>query len=101
MAKKDESPKEPGADTNIPSPPESAPPAPEKTQEQAGAGETNTPPTAPTIVALLVKARTEGFCRAGRAWSKEQTRVEVADLTEAQVEALFAEPLLDVVGVGE
>lgn len=76
-------------------PPESTAPAPETTQEHAGAGET------PAIVALIVTSKREGFRRAGRAWSKTQTRVDLADLTDAQVEALFAEPMLDVVGVAE
>lgn len=76
--------------------------APETTQQQAGAGETQAKPeTEPVIVALLVTAKVEGFCRAGRAWSKEQTRVEVADLSEEQVAALFGESMLDVVGVAE
>lgn len=70
------------------------------TQEHAGAGETQAnPDNVPTIVALLVTAQVEGFRRAGRAWSKTQTRVEAAELTDRQVEALLAEPMLDVVGV--
>lgn len=77
-------------------------PAPETTQQQAGAGETQAKnETEPVIVALLVTAKVEGFCRAGRAWHKEQTRVEIADLTEQQVIALFEEPMLEVVGVAE
>jgi hypothetical protein len=48
-----------------------------------------------------VTAQVDGFRRAGRAWSREQTRVEISDLTDDQVEALFAERMLDVVGVAE
>lgn len=59
------------------------------------------PDEAPTVAALIVTAKTEGFRRAGRAWSREPTRVEAGELTDDQVEALFAEPMLDVVGVAE
>lgn len=84
---------------DTPPEPESAPPAAETTQEHAAAGEA--PSNAAAIVALIVKAKRDGFRRAGRAWSREQTRVDVAELSEADIEALFAEPMLDVVGVGE
>ncbi len=70
-------------------------PAPKQTQQQAGAGET------PVIVALLVTAKVDSFRRCGRTWTKEQTRVEADELSEADIEALFAEPMLDVVGVAE
>lgn len=123
MAKKPASPKPATPDT-----PESAAtraPAPEQTQEHAGAGETQAlgraietamvgvaerledaanalPPAAPVaVVAFLVRARREGFRRAGRAWSAASTRVEAAWLTADQVAALLAEPMLEVVGVAE
>lgn len=50
---------------------------------------------------LIVTARTDGFRRAGRAWSSEPTEVEVAALSEAQIAALLAEPELAVVVVAE
>lgn len=60
------------------------------------------PPAAPVaVVAFLVRARREGFRRAGRAWSAIETRVEAAELTDDQVAALLGEPMLDVVGVAE
>lgn len=85
--------------TNKPQPAGTSAPAPDTTQQQAGAGETQA--SEPTIVALLVTSQVEGFRRAGRAWHKEQTRVEIADLSEQQVIALFEEPMLEVVGVAE
>lgn len=51
--------------------------------------------------ALLVTARRDGFRRCGRAWSREQTRVPIDELTADEVEALLAEPMLDVVVEGE
>lgn len=71
------------------------PAAPDTTQEHAGAGET------PAIVALIITSKRAGFRRAGRPWSAEPTRVDIAEFTDDQVEALFAEPMLDVVGVAE
>lgn len=46
--------------------------------------------------AFLVSAKIEGFRRAGRAWSKGQTLVGVAELSEDQLAALLAEPMLTV-----
>lgn len=90
------------AKPNTPQPAAVAP-APEQTQEHAGAGQTQTEPvqSEPVILALLVQAKVEGFRRAGRAWTKAQTRVEAADLTDVQIAQIFSEPMLDVVGVGE
>lgn len=45
----------------------------------------------------VVSAKVEGFRRAGRAWSKVETPVLAADLTDEQIEALLGEPMLDVV----
>lgn len=45
---------------------------------------------------LAVRALRDGFRRAGRAWSKEETTVPLAEIDEAQVAALEAEPLLVV-----
>lgn len=55
----------------------------------------------PVVVALLVTAKIDSFRRAGRHWTKQQTRVEIADLTEQEVIALYDEPMLIVVGVAE
>lgn len=78
-------------------------PAPETTQQHAGAGESQGADNngEPTVVALLITSQVEGFRRAGRAWGKTQTRVEIDDLTEQEVIALFDEPMLEVVGVAE
>lgn len=54
-----------------------------------------------TITALIVSAKAEGFRRAGRAWSKAPTTVPVEELDGDQVQALLAEPALDVVAVAE
>ena len=43
-----------------------------------------------------VSAKVEGFRRAGRAWSKSAETISVEDFTEAQIDALFAEPMLAV-----
>lgn len=72
-----------------------AAPAPDQTQEHAGAGE------APVAVAIIVTAKTEGFRRAGRAWSRTPTRVEIDELTEGQLDALVAETMLDVTFLAE
>lgn len=86
-----------------PNTPAAAPaPAPEKTQEPAGAGETqdetvlsgaNGPDP---VVGLRITAAREGFRRCGRAWSKRPTEIPVAGLSEAEVAALMAEPMLTV-----
>lgn len=54
-----------------------------------------------TATALLVTAKRDGFRRCNRAWSKEQTRVPIDELTADEVETLLAEPMLDVVVEGE
>ena len=50
---------------------------------------------------LVVSAKAEGFRRAGRAWSKNAETVSAADFTPAQIEALRAEPMLDVTIVAD
>ena len=81
-------------------------PAPEQNENNSGAAEaasgtggSNT--KEPGVVALLVSAKVDGFRRAGRAWSRAQTRVEVAELSADEEEALLREPMLDVVFVAE
>lgn len=53
------------------------------------------------IVALTVTSKVEGFRRAGRPWSKTAETVPVDSLSDEQVSALLAEPMLDVVPVGQ
>lgn len=61
---------------------------------------------APVAERMIVTARVHGFRRAGRAWSATPTEVPVAEFSAAELQALAAEPLLDVafvaagVGVG-
>lgn len=55
-----------------------------------------TPKSTDKATHLAVRALRDGFRRAGRAWSKEETTVPLAELDEAQVAALEAEPLLVV-----
>lgn len=45
---------------------------------------------------LAVRALRDGFRRAGRAWSKEETTVPLDELSAAQIVALDTEPLLVV-----
>jgi len=54
------------------------------------------PPDASPVTHLQIRALVDGFRRAGRAWSKQETVVAVEDFTPAQVEALLAEPHLVV-----
>ncbi len=53
-------------------------------------------PDDPIVTHLQIRALVDGFRRAGRAWSKQETVVAVEDFTPAQVEALLAEPHLVV-----
>lgn len=55
----------------------------------------------PVAKALIVSAKAEGFRRAGRRWTVEAQTVDIADFSQAQVEALLGEPMLDVVVVAE
>lgn len=82
---------------NTPKPTATRSPAPEITQEQAGAGETGS--ASPAIAALIIASKREGFRRAGRPWSVAPTTVPLAELTDDQVEMLYAEPMLDITAV--
>ena len=53
------------------------------------------------VTQLIVSAKAEGFRRAGRAWSKKAETVSAEDFADAQIEALLAEPMLDVVVVAD
>lgn len=50
---------------------------------------------------LRIKARREGFRRAGHAWSMTEQTVSVADFTADQLEALQDEPMLIVTPIIE
>lgn len=71
-------------------------PEPKGTPPQGGQGHDQETPTH-----LMVKAQREGFARAGRRWSAETTTVAIDDFSPAQIEALVAEPMLDVAFVVE
>lgn len=64
------------------------------------AKKSQSPATERVAEALVVVARTEGFRRAGRAWSTAPTTVPLDQLTEAAIEALKGEPMLSVIYVG-
>lgn len=51
------------------------------------------------IPALRVAAKTEGFRRAGRAWSLAPTDVVASQFTPEQLAALRAEPMLVVADI--
>ena len=88
----------PGADVAPPA----TPPAPDTTQEQAGAGETQDPPITSSgkepdpVNGLRITAKREGFRRSGRAWSKQPTEIPLAGLSDADIAALKAESMLTV-----
>jgi hypothetical protein len=48
------------------------------------------------IEGLRVTSRTEGFRRAGRAWSQTPIELPSSDFTDEQIEALKADPMLVV-----
>lgn len=48
------------------------------------------------IEAVIVTSEVEGFRRAGRAWSKVPTTVPIDELSDEEIAALEAEPLLSV-----
>lgn len=55
----------------------------------------------PVAKALVVSAKADGFRRAGRRWTVAAQTVDIDDFSPEQVEALLAEPMLDVVVVAE
>lgn len=48
------------------------------------------------VIGLRVTAQTEGFRRAGRAWSRQPTEIPLDGLSDADVAALMGEPMLTV-----
>lgn len=75
--------------------PKAAPATPPVAVGASAAGEGSLPEIQPTH--LVVRAVTEGFRRAGRAWSTQETTVPIGEFSEQQIEALLAEPNLVVV----
>lgn len=59
------------------------------------------PARGPVATHLIVRARTNGFRRCGRAWPDTETTVAVDDLAEGDVDRLLAEPELIVHAVAE
>lgn len=59
----------------------------------------NPPPALPGNPAesITVASQIDGFRRGGIAWSRTPTTIALEDLSEAQIVAIAAEPLLDVV----
>lgn len=53
------------------------------------------------VTHLIVRSLVNGFRRAGRSWSSEETAVPIDELSAEQVEQLLAEPQLVVMPVGE
>ena len=49
---------------------------------------------------LMVSSARDGFRRAGRAWSKQETAVPEGDLTDGQVQAIMEEPMLTAYWIG-
>lgn len=82
-------------------PPESstAAPAPEQTQEHAGAGETQFAQPDPIVTHFHIAALTDGFRRCGRAWPAAGVEVAAEDLAEGDIERLRAERELVVTPV--
>lgn len=76
--------------------------APETTQEQAGAVQTQDQPMLSgvngpdPVIGLRITSRREGFRRAGRAWGKQPTEIALADLSDEEIAMLKAESMLAV-----
>ncbi|HJW23763.1 MAG TPA: HI1506-related protein [Rhodocyclaceae bacterium] len=64
---------------------------------EAGQGEAD----GPVVSHIIITAKKEGFRRAGRAWSKTPTTVDMDELTAEQIDALVLEPMLDVAFLAE
>ncbi|MDT3707475.1 MAG: hypothetical protein ROZ09_11655 [Thiobacillus sp.] len=97
---------DPAAAAPIPPASEVAP-APETTQEPAGAGQTQGEPEPEAtelssadkpdpVIGLRITSAREGFRRAGRAWSMQPTEIPLSELSDADVAALMSEAMLTV-----
>lgn len=69
---------------------------PDLTQEQNATSSDATSAKRESIAGLEVQSKQAGFRRAGRAWPSEATFVALDELTDEQIAALEAEPLLIV-----
>ena len=78
-----------------------APTRPETRAQSAASATTNAPAAEPAIKSLIVTAKVAGFRRAGRAWGTTAETVSTDEFSDEQIEALLAEPMLDVVAVTE
>ncbi len=79
----------------------SAPPTVTTSETSPTGGEAASKAGEPIARRLIVSSKAEGFRRAGRAWSKNAETVSVDDFTAEQIEALLAEPMLDVTIVAD
>jgi hypothetical protein len=73
---------------------------PATTDAPAAAPEATATPAAPART-LIVTPHAEGYRRAGRAWTREPTRIAYDALDEAQLKALQDDPLIDLAIVEE
>lgn len=69
---------------------------PDLTQEQKATSSDATSAKRESIVGLEVQSKQAGFRRAGRAWPSEATFIALDELTDEQIAALEAEPMLNV-----
>lgn len=81
-------------------------PAPDTTQENAGAGETQDKQpdpanTDPVVTHFHIAALTDGFRRCGRAWPSAGVEVAAEDLAEGDIERLLAERELVVTPIAK
>ncbi|GHU38483.1 hypothetical protein AGMMS50256_37840 [Betaproteobacteria bacterium] len=73
-----------------------APAAPVADPVPVSAPGPNVPPAVPLLNHLWIRARRDGFRRAGQAWPLDWVKVLASDFTEPQIASLLAEPLLEV-----
>ncbi|MDA8258370.1 MAG: HI1506-related protein [Betaproteobacteria bacterium] len=87
---------------NTPSESAASTSAPETTQEQAGAVQTQDEPVLSgvnghdPIIGLRITSQREGFRRAGRAWGRAPIEIALADLSDDEIALLKAESMLTV-----
>lgn len=58
-------------------------------------------PIEPVVTHLQVRALSNGFRRAGRAWSTQDETVSVDEFTDEQVAQLLADPMLVVLPIAD
>lgn len=69
---------------------------PDLTQDQSATSSDATSAKRVSIAGLEVQSKQAGFRRAGRAWPSEATFVALDELSDEQIAALEAEPMLSV-----